>query len=355
MIETTIVCPFCPLACDDVQVVAAAKASQLPVVKTTCQLADHRFRFALQPAQARIADTVVSLDDIHTHMTALAAKSKHIIVITSGVDLATAKALQQLDTSGKINWVLDQSPLAQSWQRTSSRDGIISATLGDVREHADLIWMIGDVESSTPRMKEVLMGNRPSRRVIATPGPFDLDSLAALSLASRMPGAPITQPDMSELAEAIESSKYFAVIIGDDAFADRLADAALSLLIQWTWSLNAKRRAVVVRLDEAATNRAVYRWRTNRSLGSVQEISHGVGTLTVRIGESIADHSKVDVAIGTCDPGVGRASVFVPCAIVGVHEAGAKIRGDGTVTLPLAKITDSDLPLAVQWIERMSA
>jgi hypothetical protein len=355
VIETTIVCPFCPLACDDIHIVAPEKAGQLPVAKTVCQLARQRFRAALEPAQARIEHQVATLDEIQEHLKEATASSKRVVVITGGVDLATAKGLERLDSSGKIVWVIDQSALTQSWQRTSSRDGVISATFGDVREHADVLWLIGDVESATPRLKELLTTSETPPRVIETPGPLDLDLLAKLSLVTRTPGLVVKQSTIAELVPAILSSKYLAVIVGDGAFAAEFADAALSLLVRWVWLLNEKRRAVVLHVDDAATNRAVYRWRTNRSLGISDDASCDANTLTIRVGESIADHSPVDVAIGTRDPGIDRAGVFIPCSMVGVQEAGAKIRGDGTVTLPLAKIVSSDLPLAVQWIERITA
>lgn len=354
MIETTIVCPFCPLACGDVRVDAAGMPGKLPTIQTNCEVAAKRFRDALQPARPRITNKAASLDEIRQHLKDLANQSKRIVVKTGGVDLASAKTLEQLSTSGKITWLLDQSPLTQSWQLTSSRDGVISATLGDVREHADLLWLIGDVESSAPRMKETLTRNKPDLCVIETPGPLDLDTLASLSLVTRNPGTTHAVQSIAELAAAIESSKYFAVVLGDDAFATEFADAALSLLIQWTWSLNATRRAVALHLDDVATNRAVYRWRTNRSLGNIDDSGSAAEALTIRIGESVVDHSPVDIAIGTRDPGIDKANVFVPCSVIGIHETGARIRGDGTVTMPLAKIAESDLPSAVAWIESLT-
>lgn len=355
MIETTIVCPFCPLACDDVRVIATEKPGHLPMVQTTCELATKLFRDAMQPAPPRIANKTASLTEIREHLRDSVAQSKRIVVKTGGVDLASAKALEQLSSHGKITWVIDQSPVTRSWQLTSSRDGVISATLGDVREHADLLWLIGSVESAAPRIKEVLIENKPSLQVIQTPGPLDLDTLASLALATRDSITIHAKPVIAKLAEAIESSKYFAVVCGDDAFDSKFADAGLCLLIQWVWSLNAKRRAVAMHLDDAATNRAVYRWRTNRSLANVCESESGPNSLTVRIGASVFDPTPVNIAIGTCDPGMDRAIAFIPCSIVGVHESGARIRGDGTVTMPLAKITHSDLPTATAWIESLSA
>ncbi len=336
------------------RVTTASMPGKLPTVQTNCELAAKRFRDALQPGQPRIAHNAASLNEIRQHLKDLANQSKRIVVKTGGVDLASAKTLEQLSTSGKITWLLDQSPLTQSWQLTSSRDGVISATLGDVREHADLLWLIGDVEASAPRVKEVLTRNKPDLRVIETSGPLDLDTLASLSLATRNPGTTHAMQSIAELKEAIESAKYFAVVLGDDAFAAEFADAALSLLIQWTWSLNATRRAVALHLDDAATNRAVYRWRTNRSLSNIHDNESGAEALTFRIGESVVDHSHVDVAIGTRDPGTDQANVFVPCSVIGIHETGARIRGDGTVTMPLAKIAESALPSAVAWIESLT-
>ena len=329
-------------------------AGPLPTVQTTCELAAKRFRDALRPAQPRIANKDASLDEIREHFKDIASQAKHIVVKTSGVDLTSSKVLEQLNSNDAISWVIDQSPLTQSWQRTSSRDGVISATLGDVREHADLLWLIGDVESSAPRMKEVLTRDKPSMRIIETPGPLDLDTLASLSLATRTPGTIHVSQSIAELANAIEISEYFALVLGGDAFTAEFADAALSLLIQWTWSLNAKRRAVALHLDDAATNRAVYRWRTNRSLDNIDNNESGADALQIRIGECVVDHSPVDIAIGTRDPGIDEANIFVPCSVIGVHEAGAKIRGDGTVTMPLAKIAESSLLSAVAWIESLT-
>ncbi len=342
------VCPFCPLACDDIEFTTKPE-SPLLKVSVDCPLARERFRDAMNPSPGRIGDRLASTGELKQHLSKLCDAAENIVVITDGVDLATSRTLEQLQTDQRIKWLLSQSPLSESWQRTVSRDGMISSTLGDIRAHADLLWFLGNPQAKSPRIEHFLLDRNRLAQQIHSQGNIDLDFLAEVALATRSNDTPVT-PRARELAVAIKESRYFAIVIGDDAFDARMADAGLSLLIQWLWRLNATNRAVALHMDSAATSRAVHRWRTNRSLASSTGACFAANTLVVRIGDAIQQTPATNVLLASSDPGPDYANVFLPMSILGIHHAGVIIRGDGTVTLPLSKIASSEYPTALQWL-----
>ncbi len=350
MNDFKIVCPFCPLVCDAVHV---SQDQHLPAVQVDCDFAGKRFQEALQPSPPRIAERIVPLDTVLKHLRDVVTGASQRIVSTRGVDLVSSKSLERLESMGEIHWYLQQSAFAKSWHRTSTRDGVISATLADIGQHADLIWLIGNPERQSPRLYQVLTRDVSPAKMWETAGPMDLDELASVVLATRETQSIKASLPVAELADAVASSKWLAVILGDDAFAAAEADAGLSMLIQWIWKLNSSRRAVAVYLDEAATSRSVYRWRTNRSIESTSSSFAPERSLSIHLGDITGDGERCDVMIGSVDPGFQRAEVFVPCSTVGVHRAGAIIRGDGTVTLPLDSIAVSRLPTATQWLTEL--
>ncbi len=351
MSAASIVCPFCPLACDGVlawDAVEVGGTDAQPILTITCDLAARQFHAATNPSPARVGQDVVTTAELEQSLTQRIAASDRIVVISGGVDLSSSKTLERLSSDGRLTWCLEQSSFASAWQRTSGRDGVVSATLADIRQHADLLWFVGNPQGSAPRLDQVIASDRVP--IMEHAASLDLDDLASLTLATREPHPHLLSPPLARLALEIESSRFFAVILGNDAFAPDDADAGSSLLVQWIWTLNRHRRAVAVYLDDAATSRSVYRWRTNRSLPTVPAVP---STLTIRIESDAATSSRCDIQFGTTDPGPGRAEHFVPCSVVGVHHRGAKVRGDGTVTLPLASIATSSLPTATQWLERL--
>ncbi|MEO9594787.1 MAG: hypothetical protein ABJG45_24745, partial [Rhodopirellula bahusiensis] len=135
-----VVCPLCPLHCDDVVVNmdGSVQANGCEIVESTGSLVNQMAR-ADEATLARIA-----------------AGEQPARVITSGVDLVAARQLVQWQSDGAIEVEIETDPSVQAIGTVTRRDGIVAATLSEVVTHADLVWLIGEVDPAWPRLEEKL-------------------------------------------------------------------------------------------------------------------------------------------------------------------------------------------------------
>ncbi len=321
MIKTApIVCPFCPLHCDDLIVDDQSN------VNVECSIAVNGFRNALDPSvRARTGGDHVWGDVIR--------------VSTAGASLSLSRTLAEQLRNGRIELSIDESPTRSATRAAIARDGIISATLGDVRKHADVIWVLGNPESELPRLWERLkQTDNASPRVVRSQS----ETVTANELADIAYTLKGGSTDRVAGVEEIASAKYFAIIIGPDAFAVGQELAAAEMLIKLVLDLNlgdgdSSRRAVLVSIDPAATLRALVAWQSNDVLPTTS------APIDVRIGNPIANSPAAKIQWGGTDPGNDLADSFFPAIVAGVHHSDAIIRGDSTVTLPLSMIAPATL------------
>src|SRR6056297_2349007 len=274
-----IVCPFCPLHCDDVILDPQGR----PVVE--CDLAMTEFHRALAtPTPPRLGKQGPSntnidgaeggkdtgddsdTDMVEQHIVATirdrAKTAQRIVLVTAGTDLQTARDLDDLASADpRVSIRIDASPTRQAMATAVSREGVVAATIADVRRHADQIWLLGIRPEQYPRLLERLIDPDRPATVHRSPSGITADDLASLVLAD--PNAPTTDG-----TRTLASSRYLTVVVGDHAFRPVEAEAAAELLVQWIHRLNANRRAVIVQLDRASTDRCVAAWRGNRSLAA---------------------------------------------------------------------------------------
>lgn len=413
-----IVCPFCPLYCDDV--IVAADGS----VNVDCRRAADGFAAARNPAPARVGVTTCSIDEARKHAETLLrggdfqphdaatspdplphddaagetansesseargaqslatdgpppAAAPQVTVVTAGTDLMSAKQLETLRDGERIRLTLDAAPSGQAIRSTVRRDGILSATQGAIRGHADVIWSIGDF-SSMPRIWQRLIDPARPPRHVAIPAGMTAEETANISDALRRGDASQLSDPHASLCQALLASRYVAVVLGTDAWPQRDSVAAAVMLNQIVLWLAAERRAVLLSLDAAATNRTVAIWRTNRTLEAFEEAAPRSAVPTrstreerdgaesvpgaarlgvpdaevlVRLGEPASGNAApAQLQLGGRDPGRELADIYLPAAMAGVHRAGIAVRGDGSVTLPLQQVFRSELPTAAEWL-----
>ena len=343
-----VVCPFCPLHCDDVSVDADGKTD------VDCDIARRSFAAALNAASPRIGDSIASAAEVTKHVRGL-VEGTIPTVITSSVTLAAAKNLDQFHGQGEIDWVIQQSAARAAMQRTISRDGMIGATLADVRMHADFIWIIGNRDQKIlPRINELTLpaGNQIAQ--IWSPLGVTAAQLGDLLDAIGRQEHP-QDKSLAGIYEAALHAKYFAVIWVDDGFDPVEADAASALLLELIAVLNdpsrrESRRAVFVTFDEGQTGRSVSLWRRNEVPGNAGHLFSDDRSVVIRFGEPVESAEPVSIQVGGRDAGIEFANVFVPTAVEGIHRADMMIRGDGAVTLPLQPFAMSDLPTSCEWL-----
>lgn len=322
----TIVCPYCPLHCDDI--IANGDGS----FATDCELAGEAFRRAGQLASARLGDEAIETVDFAALADHLGL-SRRPVVEVGWVSIEQAKRLYELKT--RIALKLRSGHHTHS--QTLERDGFDSATIADMTKHADVILAVGNFDA-TPRLLDRLTSSQAELHAIA--------SLNATEIASLRAG------ESDSLPESILSSRYLAIVIGESAFETDCEVACAESLHRFVRHRNGQaiddegncRRAVLVRFDPYQNLQSVFRWRGNEP---VQEsLLPGVSqrwNTEIRIGDSGAAPLPVKLQIGGLDPGLEFAQAYLPAASVGVHHRGTTIRGDGSVCLPLSESISNGL------------
>uniref|UniRef100_UPI0011B64B74 hypothetical protein n=1 Tax=Rubripirellula reticaptiva TaxID=2528013 RepID=UPI0011B64B74 len=221
---------------------------------------------------------------------------------------------------------VDQTPTMAAMRSTIARDGNISATLGDVKKHADVVWAIGSPETEMPRIWERLECE-----------PVSDATVGANELADRIFAVRNNSTSIGPDAQSIASAKYLAIVIGSSAFLPGEEIATAELLVKWVIDRNREtksgsQRAVLLAIDPAATLRSVVGWQTNERLKPTS------GPVDLRIGDANSATYPAKLQIGGIDPGTELAESYVVAPIPGIDFDDAVIRGDGTVTLPLEAV-----------------
>lgn len=358
---TNVVCPFCPLHCDDVTVDTGGN------VAVDCDRASDGFRFALATdgeshARARIGHDLVDREKLVEQARSWANAGGAVIVFTTAADLQTSRHLERLRSAGKLVCMSDSTPTQAAIRSSANRDGSITATWGAVARYADLIWVIGRPQLSMPRWLERLRDRKQQVGLIEWPNADaeTLADLAVIEMNDDTNGHDSPSVEWSarcrELHYAVQASRYVGVLVGDQAFDPATAFASAAMLNRIVRHWNGSRRAAIVHFDPSWTMRAVTAWTRNESLADYDSVVHPGDELAdrhfvIRLGDP-PSHTKrrATVQLGGTDPGVELANAYAPAAMVGVHRAGSVIRGDGTVTLPLALLSESKWPPVTAWL-----
>ena len=328
-----IVCPLCPLHCDDV------------CVNDQEQLGCG--------GNCWILDGFPSLKSLPTDRGDLVTRGdtdKPLRVITTGVELSLARQLSNWQQSGRVEITIESDESIEALLQVTSRDGSVSATLADVATHADLVWMIGEVEQTWPRLAEKLRLQSDSEVS---------DSKVIVQRVTQW-----SADDVTELASAIErgdahhefatqwsSAGYAAILIGPQAFVAGEADLSATMLARLVRRRNAEARCVLLTLDAGVTLRSVCLWNTNESPSGTWGRDDRT-RFDIRIGSPWnADSPAANLQIGGRDPGLELASAYRACSIAGLHHRGMVIRGDGSVSLPLEAVRDEKLPRVTELMD----
>lgn len=314
--QRTYVCPLCPLHCDTLCLDPDGSWSA-----QGCPIVDE---FSSLSGRARDRGNWQTWGDDSGRTTR---------VVTTGVDLTTARRLSQWQSEERIELMIESDPNVQAILDVASRDGTISATLADVATHADQVWLMGRVEEAWPQITKKL-------RLFP-----DKDVSQSRSVTR------FTQCSASELTEFAtrgaslwRDSRYTAVLIGPDAFAAGEEILAATMLNRLVRLHNSQSRCVLVTLDAAATLRSVCLWQSNATPAASQRAPVSSGW-DIRLGSPLSrDSLPARIQVGGADWGAKYAKAYRACSIAGLHRASMVVRGDGSVSLPLADPVATHLP-----------
>lgn len=360
-----LVCPFCPLNCDDVLVRDDGSAER-ESAERGCRTASLGFRDAANPSLPRIGDQTASWHDVVQRFRDGITPGVAISVETVGSDLTAAKLLLRMQADGLLHLSTFMTPTERALAGAAVRDGVIRVTLADVKRHADVIWLIGGTGFDVSHLLGRIVRQKSPLPVVIQQDVISADQLAQIAAAFHAPVEPTVEPTDGlddELSAQLAKSNYLAVIVAADGFEAGSEDLAATMLGRLIRQRNQNRRAALLTLDAHATLNSVALWSTNQSITSAVDSAQAPSQTRVRLvsasGQAVASQYPSDppvmLQLGGLDPGPAQAASYIPTRIPGAHQAGVVIRGDSSVTLPLQARFASDLPAITQVLEAMTS
>lgn len=380
-VSMSITCPFCPLRCDDV--VVRAEGKRVIPEGLDCSLAVRGFERVSYAAEVLLASNHPGeMSPAVARLVDRLTDSAPVSISGTMIDIGTARAAVRLAAAsgGVIDAV--ETISSGAMRRAVERDGIVAATLAEVRQRADSVVMIGDPSEEYPRLLERFLAAGPAplagqrrflsigeARIAGLPTdryrhiPVGLGDTHRV-LAEARGGIRVGRSDASGVADWLREGHYTAWLWASDV-VDALTAGVLVGLVA---DLNRERRAVAVPLGSDATLRSVATWLTGLS-GPVDFSGGWPQLLEQPVAASTAiwlqPHptapppplgSDFLAVIGMADAElVERADLYIPCGAPGIDVAGSTYRGDGTVCLPLHAPRDSGLPSPAEVLLEIAA
>jgi len=409
------ICPFCPLACDDLEVQVGAPDLALALNRGSCPRASESLsRISRAPGFVNDGAHNDGLRcDIATAIAAatrVLAASRQPLFAGLGTDVAGARALYPLACAlGAVCDCAGGDAFMQGVRALQDR-GQFTTTLAEVRTRADLIVFIGGLpgsvapltpqrcgitESRAAQRHVVLLGPNPGDAVqlseCAAPGVscesialcgdlFDsVALLAALVAQQSVRDAPET---LRTLAARLRAARY-AVLIGTPPSLPPQGSLIIETVHAIVNQLNRDTRAAALWVgggNGAATANQVFTWLSGlplRSRAGPRGLEHEP---LVYGAQSLLDDNAVDALLWVSSFDAGAASsavaktelpmvvlgppalaaacrrpgaVFIPVATPGVGSAGHVFRTDGTVLMPLRALYEDRWPTVASVAQRI--
>lgn len=393
-------CPLCPLLCDDRDAAAPGCA------RAEAALADLAVPIAgAHAGHAHLHGQPVPREQALRVAAEWLHAARQPLLAGWGADVAAARALYPLACRlGAVSDVCGGEPLAQALRAQQDRGGY-TATLAEVRRHADLIVCVGSWPAErAPRLFERLLAGRdlspaivvlgddlkPPRSVTVEGRSTDIESLApgqdlpaTAALLHLALVRPARCPDerLRTLAERLRSARY-AVLMWEPGQLGAQAGLVIERLQGLIGRLNLTGRAAGFPLGGAggaATAQAVHTWLSGlplRTQVGPRGLEHdGLRLSTERL---LADRA-VDLLlwVGTFPDqrppdgdrprillgppslagalGHESATIFLPVGTPGVDHAGHLVRCDSVVMLPLRPARPSVLPSVAETVMALLA
>ena len=403
----SIACPFCGLVCDDLLLEEGRVDSR------GCAKGAAGFARPEGIREHRIAGGPVPFAAAAAAAATLLAGAQQPLIAGLGADIAGVRALLALaDRTGAIvdRW---QSAAQLSNLAVMQRAGALAATFGEIANRADVVLLLGrDPSREHPRLFERLLRNRtalyragapwvsylgppalaPADIALAVPAPVEasslVDALAALSAmvrGKRVAGNAAALPlaALGQIAERLKAARYGAILWEAAAFALGEAQIAAALVLHILRILNLTTRCVGLPLgggDNAQGAAQAMLWQA----GWPGRISFATGTPEHDPwrfdAERLLAAREVDALlwVAALSPTPPPATTVPTVALVGpdvtlpaapaveirvgvpaLDHAGAVVRADTVIALPLAAARPSALPsvaaAAAAILERIGA
>jgi len=396
-----VTCPFCGLLCDDLTVVAAA--GRLTATDNACPKARAAFARPVPAATALVDGKPVSYELAVAAAIKRLKKSRQPLFAGLGTDVDGMRAALLLaERCGAILDHLHGRALLNNLRVLQSR-GQATTTLGEVRNRADLVVLVGasideDFHGFTRRClrpADALLPERLARRRVLHLGPAaklprlpgvdaqslpcrddelleTLNAVRALRAGrqTRLKGR--RQPLVTTLAEQIAAADY-AVFVWAPGQLGADGDLVIGAVCDLIADINRTKRAAGLALggnDGGQSAIATAAWHTGYPLqlsyaGTTIEYDPLRFDTTRLLAEGAVDLllwvSSFNPVPAPPNPvplivlglpgmppraagGDGKDTIFLPVGTPGLDHAGRLMRTDGVVALPLAQLRTLGLP-----------
>lgn len=405
-------CPACGLLCDDVTLSLTPELS----LQNGCTKGIHFFEDAFNTsasASPLLAGKSTNLETAINAAAEILANSKQALFAGLGTEVQGMRNIMSL--AKKTNATLDHihSESTVSNTRTMQNSGWLTTTLAEVKNRADVILAIGtDITSTHPRFFEKLAWNTDSLFDKPTPELIFLGAPEASAKENAAPDgkeptiipAKITQlPEVINalnsllngkkinvetvagiptntliyLIEKLRTAKYAVIVWSASALKIPHAELTIQSIVQLISKLNENSRAAGLPLnsgdgDSSVNNVSTWlsgyptRSRFNNGI-PVYDTYHFATAKQLASCDALlwistfnpypAPNTQAPViVIGHPDTKFERMpDVFIPVGIPGVDHNGQMFRMDSSITLPLKKLRDTNLPGLSEVIGKIEA
>ncbi len=393
MIHSAVVCPFCPLLCDDLEV--EAEGNRLRLRSGGCAHARERFATLAGAEGARAGGRPATTEDALERAASLLAGARSVLISGLGCDVDGMRAVLRL--AERLGAIVDHgaSDGAFANLRAMQRSGWVTATFAEVRNRADLLLFFGTDGGPFAEVLErrlfapgatVFAGHPPVRRRLAIgpgapagaeivlPWPAEELHLAAALLRARLAGRPVggtgrTRPPVATLdriAEALRAARYAVIVWDAAAMPAEVAEPAIANIAGLLLELNRETRAVGLPLAAShhiVTASQVCTWQWGVPLRTAATAAGPEHDPQAFAAPRLLANGRVDallwisaferrpppagvptVALLAPGPEPVAADVVLEVGIPGIDHAGTAFRMDPVVALPLRQLRDGGLP-----------
>lgn len=396
-----VTCPFCGLLCDDLTIEPGADA--LRVTARGCERARLAFMRRAATLEPQVDGRPCSARAAIGAAAELLRAARSPMFSGLATDVGGMRAVLAL--ADRVGGIVDHAEGASAGinLRLLQDRGWVTTTLSEVRNHADLIVLLGTpVTDIQPRFFERVfpaetLVTMPSRTVVALapggpmrrsqlpagvtlksiPAPAAALGAIAMTLRALLAGRPVASPAvaglkrtaLAQLATRIRNARYTVIAWDSGRLPPAQAGALLEPWCDLVRELNATQRAAGLPLGggaDATTAGQVAVWQSGVPLPVRftrghpeheptryqlrQALANGEADALVWISalgitQPVPETPLPTIVIADAMP-ERPPHVFLPVGTAGVDHAGALFRFDGVVALPLRQLRPSVLPSA---------
>jgi len=412
-LPASITCPACGMLCDDLVLTSSAPVSIQNACAKSITFFEQSFHSASKSTAPSVSGKTTDLDTAIKAAAAILAQSKAPLIAGLGTEVQGMRAIMRLAATS--NATLDHMHSESSVRNTLTMQngGWLTTTLSEVKNRADLILAIGtDIGSSHPRFFEKLvwdsssMFDKPNPEVIYLGVPADKAQAAtspAGKVASTVGDDPKQVPEivnalnallinkkinaetvggvavatLQALVEKLKAAKYAVVVWSASSLKFSHAELTIQSIVQLVNQLNETTRAAGLPLNSGDGDSSVNNTSTwlsgyptrnrfvngkpeydNYHFSTQKQLQNSDALLWVSSFNPTGAPQTALPTIVIGHPGTKferTPDVFIPVGIPGVDHAGAMFRMDSSITLPLKKLRNNELPNLSEVITKIEA